>query len=60
MEQKLAFLASKEQAIALRVQMDASSHIILSVQNLFSDSKASKKIKEKFLAEKISKLESMS
>ena len=60
MEQKLAYLAAKEQGIAIKVQADASKHIIANVQKLFStENKQNKKIKEKFLAEKISKLESI-
>jgi len=61
MEQKLSYFASKEQGIAIKVQADASQHIIASVQNIFLvENKQNKKIKEKFLAENISKLESMS
>jgi len=60
MEQKLAYLASKEQGIAIKVQADASNHIIANVQELFAtENKQNKKIKEKFLAENISKLDSL-
>jgi len=60
MEQKLSYLASKEQGIAMKVQGDASKQIIANVQKLFStENKESKKIKEKFLAENISKLDSI-
>ena len=60
MEQKLSYLASKEQGIATKVQGDASKQIIANVQQLFStENKQSKKIKEKFLAENISKLDSI-
>ena len=60
MEQKLSYLASKEQAIAAQVQMRASEAITKNVLEIFTtDHKDKKALKEKILAENISKLESM-
>ena len=60
MEQKLSYLASKEQAIAAQVQMQASEAITKNVLEIFTtDHKDKKALKEKILAENISKLESM-
>lgn len=60
MEQKLAYLAAKENAIASQVQAQASAVITQRVLDIFTtENKDSKALKEKVLAENISKLESM-
>lgn len=60
MDSKLAFLTSKEQAIASSVQSEASSVITSRVLEIFTtDHKDKKALKEKVLEENISKLESI-
>ena len=60
MEQKLSYLAAKEQAIAVKVQEDASVYVTNKVKDLFITGNANTKaLKEKFLAENMSKLESL-
>jgi hypothetical protein len=58
MEQKLSYLAAKEQAVAGKVQADASAFVTGKILSIFTtDSKEKKALKEKFLAENIIKLE---
>ena len=60
MEQKLSYLASKEQAIVTQVQADATSYVTSKVLNIFTTDHADKKaLKEKILAENIAKLEAL-
>ena len=60
MEQKLAYLAAKEQAVAGKVQAEASTFVTEKILAIFTtDSKEQKALKEKFLAENIAKLESL-
>jgi hypothetical protein len=60
MTAKLAYLASKEQAIASSVQAEASAFVTKSVLEIFTtDHKDKKALKETILTENISKLESM-
>jgi len=60
MEQKLAFLANKEQSIAAQVQADATAHVTSKVLEIFTtEHKDKKSLKEKILAENIAKLESI-
>jgi hypothetical protein len=60
MEQKLAYLAAKEQAIVTQVQSDATSYVTGKVLEIFTtDHKDKKALKEKILAENITKLESL-
>ena len=60
MEQKLSYLAAKEQAVAGKVQADASAFVTGKILSIFTtDSKEKKALKEKFLAENITKLESL-
>lgn len=60
MEQKLSFLASKEQAIALKVQADASTYVTEKIHSIFvTENKEKQALKEKFLTENITKLQSL-
>lgn len=60
MEQKLAYLAAKEQAIVTQVQVDATSHVASKVLSIFTTENSEKKaLKEKILAENIAKLEAL-
>lgn len=60
MEQKLVLLSAKEQAIALKVQFDASAHITSKIEAIFTTENKNKQgLKEKFLAENIAKLETL-
>jgi len=60
MEQKLSFLVAKEQAIAFKVQSEASTYVTAKIESIFTtEHKDKKALKEKFLAENIAKLESL-
>jgi hypothetical protein len=60
-EQKLAYLASKEQAVAQTVQAEASAYVTAKINTIFTtDNKEKKALKEKILAENMKKLESLS
>jgi len=60
MEQKLSFLASKEQGIASQVQAEATAHVTSKVLAIFTtEHKDKKSLKETILAENIAKLESI-
>lgn len=60
MEQKLLYLAAKEQVIVAQIQVEVSIYIMGKVKGLFSIGNEKKKaLKEKILAENMSKLESL-
>jgi len=60
MEQKLSYLATKEQSIAAQVQAEATAHVTGKVLEIFTtDHKDKKSLKEKILAENIAKLETL-
>jgi hypothetical protein len=60
MEQKLSYLAAKEQAITGKVQADASSYVTNKVYSIFTtEHKDKKALKEKILSENIAKLETL-
>jgi hypothetical protein len=60
MEQKLSYLAAKEQSISMKVQSEASTHITAKIESIFAtDNAQSKAIKEKFLVENMKKLETL-
>jgi hypothetical protein len=59
-EQKLSLLASKEQAIAQSVQLEASTFVTSKIYEVFTtENKAQKSLKEKILVENMKKLESL-
>ena len=60
MEQKLAYLSSKERMIGSKVQQEASSIITKRIYEVFTtDNKNKQSLKEKILAENMSKLEKL-
>ena len=60
LEQKLAYLAAKEQAIVSQVQVDATAHVTAKVLSIFTTENSEKKaLKEKILAENIARLETL-
>lgn len=60
LEQKLAYLAAKEQAIVSQVQVDATAHVTTKVLSIFTTENSEKKaLKEKILAENIARLETL-
>ena len=60
MEQKLAYLASKEQTIGAKVQSDACKIITDKIYSVFTtDNKDKQSLKAKILDENMSRLEKM-